>query len=76
VTGAQLYRKSFKELEGKRVRTLRPMQNRLAEIPEGTVMVITGKHSGFTLQSAEPCACCGVKLFISRIHPSAVELLP
>ena len=60
---------------GKRVRTLRALTPHWMTIPSGTVLVITNKMSGFSLQ-AEPCSHCGVQMCVSRVPPNALELLP
>jgi len=51
---------------GKRIKTLREIQNGAMIIPEGTMCEINRKYKGFSLIT-EPCKCCGVKIFITRV---------
>lgn len=59
---------------GARVRTTRAIRNHHFEIPEGTVMAVTRKWSGFHL-TADPCEHCGVRLHITRVDRQHVELV-
>lgn len=67
------YRKNTAEELGKRRwRTTRVLRNGYLSIPIGTEVSITGKRNGFDLES-EPCAHCGVQIFIKRVEPGALE---
>lgn len=63
------------QFRGRKVRTLVPLRNGSGEIPAGTVATIKRKWGGFGL-STEPCPCCGIRFYISKIPHHAVELLP
>lgn len=67
-------RLKLEDMQGRRYRTARTMRNGNIEIPMGTEVRIVGKRSGLSLRS-EPCKCCGVAVFISRVEPSGVEEL-
>ena len=60
---------------GRKVRTLRELRNYWGMIPAGTVCAVDDNHSGLRL-ATEPCDHCGVKIYISRVPESDVELLP
>jgi len=73
---AQEYRKMTKEqFTGRKVRTNAPLKSRAMEIPAGTVLTVVGKSNGLDLESA-PCNHCGVKIFIRKVEPYMVDLLP
>jgi len=73
--GNKLYHKRTGEwFKGKKVRTLYELRNGYTVIPEGTVLTITRKSSGFTLEG-EPCEHCGVQVRISKVEPYSVELI-
>lgn len=73
---AQEYRKMTKEqLTGRKVRTNVTLKSRAMEIPAGTVLTVVGKSNGLDLES-EACSHCGVKIFIRKVEPSMVNLLP
>lgn len=63
------------KLKGRMVRTLRDLKNGWGVIPRGTIATIAGKQGGFSLQS-EPCPCCGMRVSISKVPYTDVELLP
>ncbi len=72
----QEYRKMTKEqLKGRKVRTNVPLSTRVMEIPVGTILTIAGKSNGLELES-EACAHCGVKVYIRKVEPYMVDLLP
>ena len=71
VTKKEYKKYTAKQLVGKKVATLVAMQNRLANIPAGTIGVITAKRGGFALKLA-PCPHCGIELFITKVPPSDV----
>lgn len=60
---------------GRKVRSLHAMQNGYYVIPKGTVFVVVVNRGGLRLRT-EPCKCCGVSCFISKVRESSVELLP
>ena len=64
-----------KQLKGRRVRSLVPMKNRIESLPVGTLFTITGKFGGLALRS-DPCSTCKVQIWITRVSPGHVELLP
>ncbi|MDK0999553.1 hypothetical protein ACO2TQ_35105 [Burkholderia sp. OKR4-1] len=55
-----------------RVRTKEVMRNGYVEIPAGSTATVTGIGVGLELKF-DPCTCCGMRAFISRVHGSAVE---
>lgn len=57
-----------------KIRTLRELRNENTVIPAGTIMRITCKMSGFTLQSGH-CQSCGVAVLISKVPPEDVEIV-
>ena len=68
-------RTTNRQFEGRKVRSLVPLQNGRVSIPAGTVFIITRKHRGFHLRSW-PCKHCGVQVHISRVGCATVELVP
>lgn len=69
------YRKNTKDFFiGKKVKTLVALCNGYYKVPKGAIFEITDKQGGFRLVR-EPCDCCGVRLFFSRVSPSKVELI-
>ena len=77
VTWKEYKRKRESFWRGKKVKTLREMQNGNFVIPLGTVMVISRKYMGFTLRKIDTCTKCeiGRKLIISRVEPTVLALL-
>ena len=63
------------QLKGRRVRSLVPMKNRIESLPAGTLFTITGKFGGLALRS-DPCSTCKVQMWITKVPPGQVELLP
>lgn len=51
------------------------MRSRAIEIPAGAVLTVIGKSNGLELES-EACSHCGVKVFIRKVEPYMVGLLP
>jgi hypothetical protein len=56
------------------VRTNRVLRNGWMEIPAGTLCRITDKRGGFKLET-EPCKCCGVRVYISKVLPEDVDVV-
>lgn len=59
---------------GRKVRTVVMMRNGNMEIPIGTVCEVTYNRGGLTLKT-EPCDCCGVAIYITRVPERDVRLL-
>lgn len=60
--------------EGLKVKSLKPLKNGWASLPEGKVFTVGSWSRGLSMRS-DPCECCGVRLSISRVSPNDVELL-
>lgn len=70
------YRKTLeRDMVGLRVRTLRRIRNGRLDIAEGAVLEIAGKGGSALTLKAEACPSCGIAPFITRVHPSDVEVL-
>lgn len=67
-------RLTFKELNRRKVTTLRPIQNSYVRIPEGSVGTIVDKHGGFQLEF-DPCSECKMQARISKVEPGKVDLI-
>ena len=63
------------KLKGRKVRTMRDLENGWGRIPAGTIATITKKHGGFSLMT-EPCPHCGLRASISKVQYQDVFLLP
>ncbi len=57
--------------QGKKVKTLVPLENGNITIPEGTILEICGKYNGVELRGLEVCPHCkiGLKITISWVPP-------
>lgn len=66
--------KRVSEWVGRKVETVAVMRNGNQEIPAGTVAEVTQARSGLTLKT-DPCKCCGVRVYITRVHSSHVRLV-
>lgn len=62
------------QLKGRKVVSGMELKNGSASLPAGTVYTIEKKFKGFSLVS-DPCPCCGVRHYITRVKPHAVTLL-
>lgn len=68
------YRKyTANQLRGMTVVALRDLTSGVMSIPKGTRLTIRSKANGLNL-STEGCPKCGVKMFIRKVEPEAVEL--
>jgi hypothetical protein len=65
---------TLKQMQEKRWKTLRTLQNGHMKIPEGTEVRITNKCNGLTL-SGEKCETCGVSVYISKVSPLDVQVI-
>ena len=68
------YQKSRVETMPKLV-VRRELRNGWGLVPVGTVVTVTYKRSGLNVE-AERCDCCGVRMFVSKVHHSSLALLP
>lgn len=61
---------------GRKARTRRELRSASQVIPAGaTVMVSSTVKPGLWIES-DPCPHCGVRMCMSRVFPSDLELLP
>ena len=72
-TGLAPGMKKVSEWVGRRVETLVEMRNGAISIPAGTFAHVTYARAGLTLKT-EPCKCCGVGVYITRVRASDVRL--
>lgn len=58
---------------GKRVITLKELNNGWFMIPSGTELEITRKYNGFSVEGLDICPHCNIgrKISISRVEPTA-----
>lgn len=77
ITWKEWRRKTEKYWKGKKVRTLRDIQNKAITIPAGTILEITGKYNGADLEGLEVCPHCNIgrKIYITRVEPTSLELI-
>lgn len=69
--------KRVSDWRGKRVRTLRVLENGWCTIPAGTFAVVDAVGGGVGLSlRCDPCAHCGVQAHIRKVSTSYVEMLP
>lgn len=59
---------------GKRVRLVNDIRNGAAKFPAGTMGTVEGVNPGLRLVG-DPCTHCGVRLYITRVPTSDVELV-
>lgn len=78
ITQAEYKKNPERFWKGRKVKTLQELSSGYWGIPEGFVLTITRKYCGFDLEATDECPHCrvGKKLSISRVNPSALELLP
>ncbi len=68
--------KLVRDWVGKRVKTVREMSNGWCTIASGTICTVDSVSGGTGLSLvSDPCSCCGVKVRISRIHATDVEVI-
>jgi len=60
--------------EGLKVKSLKPLKNGWASLPEGKIFTVGSWSRGLSMRS-NPCECCGIRLSISRVSSNDVELL-
>lgn len=67
--------KRVRDWIGKRVRLVRAIANGWGEYPAGTAATVDDALSGLGLKG-EGCPHCGVRMFIRRVDPADVEVIP
>lgn len=72
ITVAEYNRIAAKKWQGVRVRSLRAIATRYAEVPPGTIFTIEQKFGGFALKS-DPCPHCGIQFHVVKVEPQALE---
>jgi len=72
ITLAEYNRISQKGWIGVRLRSLRPIVTRIAELPAGTLWTVEQKFGGFAVVS-DPCPHCGIKVNVVKAQPQAFE---
>lgn len=72
MNGAQYRKLRLVDMQERRWRTTRTLRNGYIELPPGREIEITGKRSGLDVKAAA-CECCGVRVYIKRVHPGDVE---
>lgn len=60
---------------GRKVRSVKELKNGWFTAPVGTEFVVTRKQMGLHLKLSAPCPCCGLRGYISKVAPDALELL-
>lgn len=66
--------KLVRDWVGKRVRTVRDLENRACIVPKGTLAVVTQiRGTGLEIR-CEPCNGCGIAMTFSRVSSSDVRL--
>lgn len=69
------YRKMTEaQLKGRRVVATRDLQTGQIRVPAGTVLTVQRKFGGLDLIS-DPCPHCGIRPFLRRVPPQALNLL-
>lgn len=63
-----------KDFIGKRVVNLTSLSNGLYRFPAGLTWIIRRKKGGFELLS-DPCQCCGIQAYISKVPAKDVNLV-
>lgn len=63
-----------RDYSGAKVRTLRDLKNGWCSVQAGTVMTVSNWSGGLFLWG-EPCGCCGVRVSMSKVPLSDVELI-
>jgi len=76
ITQKEWKKKPLSYWKGKKVRTLREMENGNFKIPIGTILEIKDKYCGVELKGLEVCSHCeiGRKISISKVEPTALML--
>lgn len=63
------------EFKGRKARTTRTIESRSLSVPAGSIVTIVRKFSGFEIATPK-CQCCGVSVFMTKVGPDALDLLP
>ena len=66
--------KRKKDWEGLKVKTLLPISSGVMRISAGTICTVTKNFGGLTLIT-DPCACCGVGIYIRKVSERSVEIV-
>ncbi len=74
VTQKEYQRKKADFWEGKKIRLVKDIENGRMKIPAETICTVERKFKGFQL-TADPCKCCGVRIMITNVPPTDVELI-
>jgi hypothetical protein len=64
-----------RDYKGKRVRTLKELQNGWGIIPAGAIATIDYQGPKGSSLTIDPCNCCGVKAVISGIQSGDIEFI-
>lgn len=59
---------------GLKVRARQGMRNGALRFPAGTVLTVREAGGGLRLET-EPCKCCGVSIYITRVDARDVEVI-
>lgn len=72
----ELWPKLKREAQGRKVRTLVNLSNQVQTIPAGAVLTVIEFRLDEVTLRADPCAECGVAVWIRKVNINSVELLP
>ena len=75
MTPTEYKRMTLSQLKGRKAYTIRPLESGRFRVPRGTLVTITVKYKGFQIET-QPCKYCGVQVFMSRVEPYALDLMP
>ncbi len=74
ISNRQYKRWTEREVKGKRARMEQDSFTAQFKIPKGTIVKITHKYKGYSVES-EPCDHCGVSIRANRVEPYMLTMI-
>lgn len=75
-TSGDVVNVKMKDLIGRKAKLRRESRNGVGRHPAGTIVTIDGFWRSGVHVEAPPCKCCGVSVYIRKVHRDDVLLAP